>query len=452
VIKKSGNAYLSTSSKMAQRRSPSQNLAAQIAKAAQWFIELLEGPDKSQYHNYYAWRRSFLHKRLSLGLTLGCLYFASFTALDGIRLTTAGHPLDVGWVLNLITTLSLLACLVLLQIPIGSRHQGFAFLGLTWSITILTEIAPTLLGTVDPDLKGWTMMFFSQATIIPFRWRLHLVSQLGAYAYYFGVNGALGLQLFPPGMVPEDVLFDMVWISALSSLVVYLYERLSQAEFKAHQQLQEEQQRSQRLLLNILPPSVAKRLMAKDRTIADNFADVTVLFADIVNFTGVSAQKSPAEVVDLLNQIFSMFDHLAEKYGLEKIKTIGDAYMVVAGLPQHRHDHAAAIADMALAMNAALREFNQKTGYSLSIRTGIHTGPVIAGVIGIKKFAYDLWGDTVNTASRMESHGLPNEIQVTQSTYNCLKHHYQFEERGMVTVKGKGEMKTYLLKGQRLAI
>jgi adenylate cyclase len=154
-------------------------------------------------------------------------------------------------------------------------------------------------------------------------------------------------------------------------------------------------------------------------------------------------------VVDLLNQIFSMFDHLAETYGLEKIKTIGDAYMVVAGLPQHRHDHANAIADMALAMNAALNEFNQKMSYGLSIRTGIHTGPVIAGVIGLKKFAYDLWGDTVNTASRMESHGLPGKIQVTQTTYERLKHCYEFEERGMVQVKGKGAMKTYLLKARR---
>lgn len=415
----------------------------------QWFGKLLEGPDKSQFHNYSAWQRRFMHKRLSLGLALGCLYFASFTVMDGVRLATAGQPLDLGWIVSLITTLSIFSCLVLLQTSIGSRHQGFAFLGLTWSVTVLTEISPTLAGIVDPDLKGWTMTFFAAATIIPFRWRLHLVSQLGAYAYYFGVNGALGLQLFPAGFVAENVVFDMVWISALSTLVVYLYERLSKAEFKTYQRLREEQRRSQRLLLNILPPSVAQRLMAEDLTIADNFAEVTVLFADIVNFTGVSAQKSPAEVVDLLNQIFSMFDHLAETYGLEKIKTIGDAYMVVAGLPQHRHDHANAIADMALAMNAALNEFNQKMGYGLSTRTGIHTGPVIAGVIGLKKFAYDLWGDTVNTASRMESHGLPGEIQVTQTTYERLKHCYEFEERGMVQVKGKGDMETYLLKARR---
>ncbi|HEY9625528.1 MAG TPA: adenylate/guanylate cyclase domain-containing protein [Crinalium sp.] len=431
-------------------RSPERHLRSRFHQATQWLVNLLEGPDKSQFGSYQAWRRTFMHKRLSLGLALGSLYFASFTVLDGLRLITSHQPLDASWLINLITTFSLLGCLLALQTPFGARHQGFAFLGLTWSITVLTEIPPTLAGTVDPDLKGWTMTFFAQATIIPFRWRLHLISQLGAYAYYFGVNGALGLQLFPPGFVPENVLFDMAWICALPNLVVYLYERLSKGEFHVYQRLQEEQRRSQRLLLNILPQSVASRLMAEDRTIADNFAEVTVLFADIVNFTGVSAQMSPSEIVALLNQIFSMFDNLAEHYGLEKIKTIGDAYMVVAGLPHHRPDHASAIADMALAMQDALAEFNQTTGYNLSTRTGIHTGPVIAGVIGIKKFAYDLWGDTVNTASRMESHGVPGEIQVTQTTYECLKYHYRFEERGTVSVKGKGEMQTYLLKARKI--
>jgi adenylate cyclase len=164
-----------------------------------------------------------------------------------------------------------------------------------------------------------------------------------------------------------------------------------------------------------------------------------------VGFTQLATQKSPDEIVHLLNEVFSLFDQLAEHHGLEKIKTIGDAYMVVAGIPYQRLDHAAAIADMALAMRSALATYNQDTGQSLAIRTGIHTGPVIAGVIGLKKFAYDLWGDTVNTASRMESHGLPDEIQLTQSTYEYLRQDYHCQPRGQIEIKGKGMMTTYLL-------
>ena len=173
-----------------------------------------------------------------------------------------------------------------------------------------------------------------------------------------------------------------------------------------------------------------------------------MLFADIVGFTQLSAQMPPEDLVNLLNQVFSLFDQLAARHDLEKIKTIGDAYMVVAGLPEAKANHADAIADMALEMQQSLTLLNQQIGQTLSIRVGIHTGPVVAGVIGLKKFAYDLWGDTVNTASRMETSGIPGEIQVTQVTYECLKDHYRFESRGMIPIKGKGEMTTYWLKGR----
>ncbi len=210
--------------------------------------------------------------------------------------------------------------------------------------------------------------------------------------------------------------------------------------------LQYQQEQSERLLLNILPEEIANRLKRGDSTIADTFANATVLFADIVGFTQLSARVSPTQLVSLLNEIFSTFDQLAEIHGLEKIKTIGDAYMVVGGLPIPRTDHAEAIAEMALDMLDAISDFSNTHNQDFSIRIGINSGPVVAGVIGIKKFIYDLWGDTVNTASRMESHGKPGCIQVTSTTYKLLEEKFLFEHRGTIEVKGKGLMNTYLLQ------
>ncbi len=207
--------------------------------------------------------------------------------------------------------------------------------------------------------------------------------------------------------------------------------------------------RAELLLLNILPQPVAERLKRGQRIIAESFEAVTILFADLVDFTKFSTQTSPTELVEILNQIFSKFDRLAEEHRIEKIKTIGDAYMVAAGLPMPREDHAHAIAEMALDMQEVIAEYDEDTGEIFKLRIGINTGPVVAGVIGIKKFSYDLWGDTVNTASRMESHGLPGCIQVTATTYELLKDQYRFEEREPIQVKGKGEMITYLLKGRK---
>ncbi len=226
-------------------------------------------------------------------------------------------------------------------------------------------------------------------------------------------------------------------------------KRLRDQEQAYLKRLAEEQEKSERLLLNILPAPIAQRLKQGEQTIADSFSEVTVLFADLVGFTKLSANLSPAELVELLNMIFSCFDELAEKYGLEKIKTIGDAYMVVGGLPTLRKDHAEAIAEMALDILDRVQEISEKQGKLLQIRIGINTGAVEAGVIGTKKFAYDLWGDTVNTAHRMESHGIPGVIQVTEDTYNCLANKYTFQERGMIDIKGKGMMRTYLLLGRK---
>ncbi len=215
-----------------------------------------------------------------------------------------------------------------------------------------------------------------------------------------------------------------------------------------------EKERSEHLLLNILPEPIAELLKQDTKAIASAIEEVTILFADIVGFTPLSSQVPPIELVSVLNEMFSIFDHLAEQHGLEKIKTIGDAYMVVGGLPLPKANHAEAIADMALEMQAALSQFQAplerfNIGSKFQIRIGINTGSVVAGVIGIKKFIYDLWGDAVNIASRMESSGEPGRIQVTEATYERIKNQYIFEKRGKIPIKGKGEMMTYWLVGKK---
>jgi class 3 adenylate cyclase len=209
-----------------------------------------------------------------------------------------------------------------------------------------------------------------------------------------------------------------------------------------------EREKSERLLLNVLPAPIAARLKQTDGVIADAFGEVTVLFADLVDFTRRSERVAPEQVVQALNDLFSVFDQLAQQRGLEKIKTIGDAYMVAGGLPDPRPDHAHAVADLAMAMRDEVARHTDPGGRRLAVRIGIDTGPVVAGVIGTSKFSYDLWGDTVNTASRMESQGIPGCIQVTARTYQRLKDGYRFERRGPVPVKGKGEIVTYLLVGR----
>jgi class 3 adenylate cyclase len=239
-------------------------------------------------------------------------------------------------------------------------------------------------------------------------------------------------------------------LGAALVLALVLAAAIAEQFWGALKQLETEKEKSERLLLNILPQPIAERLKEDEQIIADNFPEVTVLFADIAGFTPLSASLSPTKLVQLLNEIFSAFDALVEKHDLEKIKTIGDAYMVVGGLPYPQANHAIAIAEMALDMQRVIQDFNQRHQTSLNMRIGIHTGPVVAGVIGTKKFIYDLWGDTVNTASRMESHGIIGNIQMTDSTYQQLRHHYMIEKRGFIEVKGKGNMKTYLLKERKV--
>lgn len=256
--------------------------------------------------------------------------------------------------------------------------------------------------------------------------------------------GTLLMGLFWTLIPVSNMLTSLTRTAQIEKLAL---ERSRQAKqlHEAYKQLEAEQAKSEQLLLNVLPQPIAERLKKDEHNIADSFPEVSVLFADIVGFTELSSRIAASALVEVLNDIFSAFDHLAERHGLEKIKTIGDAYMVVGGLPTPRQDHAQAIAEMALDMQQEIRRLSLVHNEAFSIRIGINTGPVIAGVIGIKRFIYDLWGDTVNIASRMESHGITGCIQVTEATYKLLEHQYLFEKRGVIPVKGKGYMTTYLL-------
>jgi len=245
----------------------------------------------------------------------------------------------------------------------------------------------------------------------------------------------------------EHVL-DITSAIAVIVTVVFIVNLFTTDTEIAEARLAEAHARSERLLLNVLPAPISARLK-DDEEIADGFAEVTVLFADIVGFTELSQKLSPEALVKMLNRIFSAFDDLAEEHQLEKIKTIGDCYMVAAGIPNARPDHACAMAKMALAMRDALERIDRESGYSLQVRIGLHTGAVVAGVIGKRKFIYDMWGDTVNTASRMESSGLPGEIQITRDLKQLLDDAFVTEPRGTIKVKGKGDMEAFLLKGTK---
>lgn len=247
-------------------------------------------------------------------------------------------------------------------------------------------------------------------------------------------------------MKPEYIQIQRVAINAGFGILTfciafYIYSTFDRSERYLHA----EQSKSERLLNNILPGSIVRQLRESPDTIAERFENCTVLFSDIVGFTSMSRQMPAVQVVELLNGIFSAFDDLAEKHGLEKIKTIGDAYMIVGGLPEPDPHHAENVARFALEMLDVVRQYRQENGLPLELRIGINSGDAVAGVIGKKKFIYDLWGDSVNTASRMESHGLPGQIQVTESTYMLLKDKFQFSERGSMEVKGLGIVKSYLL-------
>jgi class 3 adenylate cyclase len=275
-------------------------------------------------------------------------------------------------------------------------------------------------------------------------WLLAFFVVLGLLA---ALNGRLSED---PAMLPQSLVVALIVLN-ISGLMLGAFILLGYFVHQsdvAREELTAERERSEALLRNVLPEAIVERLKSGESAIADRFDAVTVLFADIEGFTERSAAMPPDRVVALLDRVFSAFDAIADGEGLEKIKTIGDAYMVVGGAPEPRPDHAAAVARVALAMRRAIGEMSADEG-GLRLRIGVDTGPAVAGVIGQRKFSYDLWGDTVNTASRMESHGVPGEIQVSARCAAVLGDGFELRPRGTIEVKGKGPMETFLLVAER---
>jgi class 3 adenylate cyclase len=276
-----------------------------------------------------------------------------------------------------------------------------------------------------------------------------LTAVSGFFDYYLGSGTATGIPMNTIG------LFFALNFAAMSSILYFLVryfvietEKIKTQLDQQHALLAEEQKKSERVLFNVLPSNIAERLKNNQGLIADGYADVTVMFADLVNFTQLTEQMSPEQMVGLLNTVFSGFDELSEKYGLEKIKTIGDAYMVVGGLSRERPDYVEDMANMAMEMLDFVSKHPALVKRDLGIHIGIATGPVVAGVIGTKRFIYDLWGDTVNIASRLTDDAGAGNILTDKLTYNRLRHEFLFEPPSVLNVKGKGEMVSYRLVGR----
>lgn len=264
---------------------------------------------------------------------------------------------------------------------------------------------------------------------------------------YFEFNPWVSSSLSPTMIV----IFFILNIGTVSAIAIFLLAYFVSQKNQLFALLQNEQVKSENLLLNILPKEIAAILKNESRTIADHYNDASVLFADMVGFTPLSAELPPVEMVELLNEAFSYFDSLLDKYAVEKIRTIGDSYMVASGVPRGRPDHAQSLVHMALEIRDFIATHTFRNGRRVSFRIGINSGSMIGGVIGKRKFVYDVWGDAVNIASRMESHGLGNAIQITGATYELIKDEFICEPRGAVSVKGKGEMEVWLVKSAKQA-
>jgi adenylate cyclase len=352
------------------------------------------------------------------------------------------------WPLALYNVLSTVVfALVMLMAHRGQIQRGLSLTGAEVFVHALLAIL----------LIGWgfggqyyLLLFMVFVFVFPSR-RLFQLTVLAATIALFVAGYYYTQRTVPPFEVPSAPLavLYVLNVAAVFGCVAFAVSYAMAVAERAENALATEHARSERLLTNVLPVPIAARLKEHEEVIADGVDGASVLFADIVGFTVLSAQRTPDEVVAMLNGVFTRLDGLVDEYGLEKIKTIGDAYMVAAGIPVPREDHARVLARFALAARDELAEHNLTADVPVELRIGINSGPVVAGVIGKRRFLYDLWGDTVNTASRMESHGLPGQIQITDATRALLDGEFSCTERGVVDVKGKGPTRTWLLEGER---
>ena len=360
---------------------------------------------------------------LGFGSWVGVVPLVYFAVLLG-GIAVFSRTRDFPWLLR-VGQVAILLAPTLSMIPLG----GFLAAGGVGLWGILAPLGALVFGDVRSAVR-WYVAF--------------LVVFLG--------SGIVGEVVGPVGeTLPRWFTSTMLALNiAVGGAIVFtLLAVFARQRSEALAALRQEQAKAENLLLNILPRSIADKLKAETQPIADHFHSASILFADVVDFTPWSERHEPAEVVGYLDRLFSCFDDLAERYGLEKIKTIGDCYMVAAGVPTPRTDHATALAQMALDMLEAMCADDEVGRLGLELRIGINSGPVVAGVIGRKRFLYDLWGDAVNTASRMESHGTPGRIQITRATYELVADEFECEPRGTIVIKGKGEVEAWYLLGPK---
>ncbi len=327
---------------------------------------------------------------------------------------------------------------------IATKHfRSFLYMWLVWTLSLPIAVQIGAGGYTKANTMLWAMIVpVIVAVLLDFRQVLLWYSVFALAVISIAVFDYQIAQIalvIPSEVFISTTVFNLVVVPAVLLIIIrYLVVEMEKARARADS-----------LLLAILPASIAEQLKERTETIADSYQEATILFADIVDFTRMSADADPIDVVNMLNTVFLEFDELATKHGVEKIKTIGDAYMVAGGLPTPREDHCEAVLAFAFDMLDAIGKYRAWNDEPVRLRVGINTGPVVAGVIGQQKFIYDVWGDTVNTASRMESNGLTNVIQVTESVYKKMKDRLEFDEREPIHVKGKGETVTYLLRPLR---
>jgi len=407
----------------------------------------LERPFRGEYD-----AKSVRYLRVFVPVLIAVIVAPFLPLLAGVPL---GAPLTRG-LASMVVGVIALACLLVVALRPGLRKWTQASIAFA-ALVIFADQTAAYAGLLQPsgaDPRVLLLKYYAVVAVILVG--VYVASRLRFVAATLVSVVMLAVALVTPAVLarpPAGTLAaDFSQLLVLNLLAMYAghsMERSARRDFLALHLLDAERNRSESLLLNILPAPIAVRLKSAPSAIADSFAEVSVLFADLVDFTALAARLSPAEVVRLLNRVFSAFDDLAERHGLEKIKTIGDAYMVAGGLPVEQEGHAAAIAELALGMREVMVKIREDEGLPLQLRIGINVGPVTAGVIGTKKFLYDLWGDTVNIASRLEAQSEVGAILVTEAAYLRLRDHYHFEPHAPVHIKGRGLLTPFSLIGRR---